>query len=414
MSRSVLLCQDCNANRQFKKAKFTHNIPERPGYDMIRPVEDMSSFVKRQHSSQSLNNNKIYGPVSAHLRITNRREIAQSSGNIHMPKNKNDTSVINSTNMQVLFQNFSDNLTRAPDNNPNSASEQYSRTEMKGLIIKGKLSNEILEHSNMSYIMANISVNLKNQTSHQRDKSVELYTAETKQVNIKHSLLKNSEDTYENFGEDMNTLAIENDTMPLSERKTTRISLDSHSYNTTKIPLVNSDALAAKKKHLHNDLINAAENKVSHNFKNLKLSKPESNIINMESLTLEKVHPDYIADYFKNDTNLAYRIPLTKHTEQVNITYDFSKKPKTAKSSSGSVPSYINTGTGHIAKTNEHRLVDWLFDGYNKHIRPTSEGKKITFVEFKLAFLNILQMVSHFFRAFFHSYSQTNIEVYHY
>ena len=43
--------------------------------------------------------------------------------------------------------------------------------------------------------------------------------------------------------------------------------------------------------------------------------------------------------------------------------------------------------------TEEHRLVEYLFDGYNKHIRPTDQNHEPTHVYFQLSLLNILEMV---------------------
>ena len=42
----------------------------------------------------------------------------------------------------------------------------------------------------------------------------------------------------------------------------------------------------------------------------------------------------------------------------------------------------------------EHQLFETLFNGYNKHIRPTMNVGDVSKVDFKLSILNVIEMVS--------------------
>lgn len=65
-------------------------------------------------------------------------------------------------------------------------------------------------------------------------------------------------------------------------------------------------------------------------------------------------------------------------------------------------------GIEHLAAkavfSKEHTLFDWLFDGYNKHIRPNGNEEGITEVFFQVSLFNILDLVSSNEKFRFYSY----------
>ena len=134
-----------------------------------------------------------------------------------------------------------------------------------------------------------------------------------------------------------------------------------------------------------NDVVTISEQKYKDNF----LSENIFSETNFQSPSLN----DYFMKPASSELNNSPENTIILPTNDNNISPDVEFVDY----------NYIDETVGKVGRTlekaffsDEHRLVEWLFDGYNKHIRPINENDPKTHVLFQLSLFNILQMVSEY------------------